>query len=331
MNIVIKILDYIAETFGFDVRNPSKIWIIIIAIIAFYFLREIYYFYTDKGVENKAEGCLNSQNKMIWEIYQKPLSMQNSEILERTLKEFYIASSHNTYIPCDQNGSIASYKSLKRAVLLGARVIELDVFSERGTNEPIIAHGVERDTVNDDIYTTTKLKFIDACNEINKYAFMKTDDPLFLTLELNTHKLDITNNKMAQYLKDIFGDRILAKDPTKSIGDYQMKELIGKVVILSGGGATGDLKDIINNTWGDDKMSNKSSGDAVTKEMKHFNETGITRVYPAGNLMGHLSYNFDPQKFWDAGCQIVALNYQTNDNGMKLNNEKFKESSFVLR
>ena len=160
---------------------------------------------------------------------------------------------------------------------------------------------------------------------------MKTDDPLFLTLELNTHKLDITNNKMAQYLKDIFGDKILAKDPSKSIGDYQMKELIGKVVILSGGGATGDLKDIINNTWGDDKMSNKSSGDAVTKEMKHFNETGITRVYPAGNLMGHLSYNFDPQKFWDAGCQIVALNYQTNDNGMKLNNEKFKESSFVLR
>ena len=331
MNIVIKILDYIAETFGLDVRNPSKIWIIIIAIIAFYFLREIYYFYTDKGVENKAEGCLNSQNKMIWEIYQKPLSMQNSEILEKTLKEFYIAASHNTYIPCDQNGSIASYKSLKRAVLLGARVIELDVFSERGTNEPIIAHGVERETVNDDIYTTTKLKFRDACNEINKYAFMKTDDPLFLTLELNTHKLDITNNKMAQYLKEIFGERILAKDPSKSIGDYQMKELIGKVVLLSGGGATGDLKDIINNTWGDDKMSNKSSGDAVTKEMKHFNETGITRVYPAGNLMGHLSYNFDPQKFWDAGCQIVALNYQTNDNGMKLNNEKFKESSFVLR
>ena len=232
---------------------------------------QIYYFYTDKGVENKAEGCLNSQNKMIWEIYQKPLSMQNSEILEKTLKEFYIAASHNTYLPCYQNIDIANKLAIRNALLLGSRVIELDLFINKKNSEPIVLHGSEGKTIKSDIYTTSAINFEEACIEINNTAFKKTTDPLIITLELNTHKNIDTNNKIAFILKKIFGDKLLKQDKTRLIGDYKLKELIGKVIILSGGGVSGELENVINNTWYDSKLKNISSSTKITDDLIKFN------------------------------------------------------------
>ena len=36
------------------------------------------------------------------------------------------------------------------------------------------------------------------------------------------------------------------------------------------------------------------------------------------------SNNYIPQLFWNVGCQMVALNFQTNDLPMQLNNAKFE-------
>ncbi|KAK9508249.1 hypothetical protein O3M35_007949 [Rhynocoris fuscipes] len=52
-------------------------------------------------------------------------------------------------------------------------------------------------------------------------------------------------------------------------------------------------------------------------EFVKYNKQQLSRVYPAGTRFD--SSNFMPQVFWNAGCQLVALNYQTLDLAMQLN------------
>lgn len=52
-------------------------------------------------------------------------------------------------------------------------------------------------------------------------------------------------------------------------------------------------------------------------EFVKYNKQQLSRVYPSGKRFD--SSNFMPQVFWNAGCQLVALNYQTLDLAMQLN------------
>lgn len=52
-------------------------------------------------------------------------------------------------------------------------------------------------------------------------------------------------------------------------------------------------------------------------EFVNYNKFQLSRVYPAGTRFD--SSNFMPQVFWNAGCQLVALNFQTLDLAMQLN------------
>ncbi|XP_059470873.1 1-phosphatidylinositol 4,5-bisphosphate phosphodiesterase classes I and II [Neocloeon triangulifer] len=52
-------------------------------------------------------------------------------------------------------------------------------------------------------------------------------------------------------------------------------------------------------------------------EFVNYNKYQLSRVYPAGTRFD--SSNFMPQVFWNAGCQLVALNYQNLDLAMQLN------------
>lgn len=40
-----------------------------------------------------------------------------------------------------------------------------------------------------------------------------------------------------------------------------------------------------------------------------YNKRQMSRIYPKGTRMD--SSNYMPQMFWNAGCQMVALNFQT--------------------
>lgn len=57
-------------------------------------------------------------------------------------------------------------------------------------------------------------------------------------------------------------------------------------------------------------------------EFVNYNKHQLSRVYPAGTRFD--SSNFMPQLFWNAGCQLVALNYQTLDLAMQLNQGIFE-------
>ena len=50
----------------------------------------------------------------------------------------------------------------------------------------------------------------------------------------------------------------------------------------------------------------------------------LSRVYPKGSRVD--SSNYDPQPMWNAGSQMVALNFQTGDKPMQLNEGKFMQN-----
>nr|XP_034180308.1 1-phosphatidylinositol 4,5-bisphosphate phosphodiesterase gamma-1 isoform X2 [Osmia lignaria] len=55
-----------------------------------------------------------------------------------------------------------------------------------------------------------------------------------------------------------------------------------------------------------------------------YHQVQFSRVYPKGQRID--SSNYNPVPMWNAGCQMVALNYQTGDKSMQLNQAKFKEN-----
>ncbi|KAK2864066.1 hypothetical protein Q7C36_003220 [Tachysurus vachellii] len=52
-------------------------------------------------------------------------------------------------------------------------------------------------------------------------------------------------------------------------------------------------------------------------EFVEYNKLQLSRIYPKGTRVD--SSNYMPQVFWNAGCQLVALNFQTLDLAMQLN------------
>ncbi|XP_051578768.1 1-phosphatidylinositol 4,5-bisphosphate phosphodiesterase beta-2-like [Myxocyprinus asiaticus] len=57
-------------------------------------------------------------------------------------------------------------------------------------------------------------------------------------------------------------------------------------------------------------------------EWAEYNKRQMSRIYPKGTRVD--SSNYNPQPFWTAGCQFVALNYQTMDFPMQLNMALFE-------
>ena len=150
----------------------KKINIYYIFYTIIFFVLCILYFYT-----KRAKQCFLLSSKIINNNI-KPIETK-PYLLDKPFKEFYMNSSHNSYIPCNQNLDIASLDSIKKVLLMGARCIELDIHERN--NEPVVAHG------RFGILTTTYLSFKDCIDIIVKYGFF-TSDPLVLLIEVRTTK-----------------------------------------------------------------------------------------------------------------------------------------------
>lgn len=63
-----------------------------------------------------------------------------------------------------------------------------------------------------------------------------------------------------------------------------------------------------------------------------YHRNQISRVYPKGQRLD--SSNFNPVPFWNVGSQMIALNYQTPDKPMQINQAKFRDngaSGYILK
>lgn len=63
-----------------------------------------------------------------------------------------------------------------------------------------------------------------------------------------------------------------------------------------------------------------------------YHQVQFSRVYPKGQRID--SSNYNPINMWNSGSQMVALNYQTGDKPMQLNQAKFRDNGncgYLLR
>ncbi|NXT75705.1 PLCH1 phosphodiesterase, partial [Zapornia atra] len=141
------------------------------------------------------EGFTNFMRSPACDIFN-PLHCEVHQDMDQPLCNYFIASSHNTYLTGDQLLSQSRAEMYARVLQDGCRCIEVDCW-DGPDGEPVVHHG----------YTlTSKILFRDVAETINKYAFIKNEFPVILSIE--NHCSIQQQKKIAQYLKEIFGDKL---------------------------------------------------------------------------------------------------------------------------
>ncbi|XP_072810296.1 1-phosphatidylinositol 4,5-bisphosphate phosphodiesterase zeta-1 [Vicugna pacos] len=325
------------------------------------------------------------------------------------LNDYFISSSHNTYLISDQLVGPSDLWGYVSALVKGCRCLEIDCW-DGSQNEPVVYHG----------YTfTSKLLFKTVIQAIQKYAFITSDYPVVLSLE--NHCSPAQQEVMADSLQSVFGDSLLsdtlddfldklpspealkfkilvrnkkigtlretherkgcdkhgqveeceeeeteqeeeneAKGPEpmdvsqdSSVKDTESKRVVGiplfrkkRVKIAMA------LSDLVIYTKAEKFRSfdhsrlyqqfneSNSIGETQARKLSKLRANEfilhtkkfITRVYPKATRAD--SSNFNPQEFWNIGCQMVALNFQTPGLPMDLQNGKFLDngnSGYILK
>ncbi|CAG1960370.1 unnamed protein product [Fusarium graminearum] len=303
--------------------------------------------------------------------------------LDRPINEYFISTSHNTYLLGRQVATRSKLEGYIEALSKGCRSVEIDCWD--GLNgQPVVKHGYS---------LTTSVSFRSVINAIKEYAFVSSDMPLWLSLEV--HCCSSQRDIMAQVMIEVFGSSLIT-EPLQGCLDTlpSPSQLRGKILIKAKMPQDMNTKDsdkegrdtVKLDQTHNDAGSMPEKGDesaAVTNQLQRkglqedalqklaiygagkrlphpdaidshrnfiysMSETKLSkriskekplgligtqhmvRVYPDPNRVD--SSNFNPIKCWQHGVQMAALNYQTPDFNMRLNDAMFTGSlGYVIK
>ena len=239
-----------------------------------------------------------------------------------SLNNYYIKTSHNSYINGNQLVGDSSVEAVIGLLLSNVRCVELDLHD--GPDGPMVTHKWT---------LMSSISAVEAFQSIKK--ILKPND-LPLILDLEDHLSDFQRSFLIKKIHKIFNHILYVEETGVSLPSPN--ELRGRVVIM----ASEDWKPLsnmckkvpyMNDTCLKKRNINevsslsehqlqkmlKSSADLLASTKKR-----LIRVYPGGERQ--LSGNFNPVPALNTGVQLVALNHQTKDENLELLNCVFREA-----
>uniref|UniRef100_A0A8D3AB73 Phosphoinositide phospholipase C n=1 Tax=Scophthalmus maximus TaxID=52904 RepID=A0A8D3AB73_SCOMX len=290
--------------------------------------------------------------------------------MSQPLCHYFISSSHNTYLMEDQLRGQSSVEGYIRALKRGCRCVEVDCW-DGANGEPIVYHGhtfTSKILFKDVVSAVGKYAFkvsdypvilsIENHCSVEQQRVMAQHLNHILGDKLLKSTLDGKAPIRLPSPEDLKG-KILLK--AKKIGGLE-ESFSGTEDSLTGEPSDEDekskqrlskelsdcvvyCKSVRFNSFKHARIHSKVyevASFTEYKARKHLREAGtefvlhnsrqLTRVYPSGFRTD--SSNFGPQEMWNAGCQIVALNFQTAGEGMDLNDGLFSQNGrcgYVLK
>uniref|UniRef100_A0A3Q2GDA2 Phosphoinositide phospholipase C n=1 Tax=Cyprinodon variegatus TaxID=28743 RepID=A0A3Q2GDA2_CYPVA len=287
------------------------------------------------------DGFTNYMRSPAGDIFN-PEHNQVNQDMTQPLTNYFIATSHNTYLTGDQLLSQSRVEMYAYVLQAGCRCVEVDCW-DGPDGEPIIHHG----------YTlTSKILFKDVIETINKYAFTKSPYPVILSIE--NHCTVPQQKKMARYLKEVLQDKLdLTNVSVHECKKLPSPEVLKGKILVKGKKLPANLDPDVEE--GDKKENHETLQSAVRPgqvhkicflsswqvsslnetvvnqilqlkpgELVRFNQRQLLRVYPSNFRVD--SSNFNPQPYWNTGCHMVAMNYQTEGRMLELNRAKFSSN-----
>lgn len=301
------------------------------------------------------------------------------------LPEYFISSSHNTYLTAHQLYGSSTATAYETALLNGARCVEIDAWDDDDNpHEPKVTHG----------YTlTSNLPFRSVCETIRDVVDREAAElidneihtaPIMLSLE--NHCGAQGQLRLVQIMQEVWGDRLLSKAvrehghrEQEGTGSHvTLRELGNKIAVMVEYHFANEPEDSDSSSDEDESEAAKADKQAYKEEKRkaaaspiipeladlgvyaqsvkpvdqswlegdlsngphhhliNMSESGVSkllpestaaiskhnahhlmRVYPKGTRI--FSRNLNACTFWGVGAQVAALNWQTFDAAMQLN------------
>ncbi|KAL2105270.1 hypothetical protein VUR80DRAFT_8628 [Thermomyces stellatus] len=175
-------------------------------------------------------------------ILDKPHVRVPPAVVDRShpLPDYYVSSSHNTYLMAHQLYGTSSVDAYRSALRAGSRCVEIDAWDhDENPDEPKVTHGFT---------LVSNIPFRKVCEtvrdvldeEIDEAAKLQRQPPAPILLSLENHCKDHGQKRLVEIMTEVLGHRLLSEpiqkdnegieyDPTTHV---KLGDLSGKVAVI---------------------------------------------------------------------------------------------------